>query len=31
MRGISDDLAERIVDAHADRYPTATPVPAEEG
>ena len=25
MRGISDDLAERIVDAHADRYPTATP------
>ena len=25
MRGISHDLAERIVDAHVDRYPDATP------
>lgn len=24
MRGISHDLAERIVDAHVDRYPDAT-------
>lgn len=25
MRGISHDIAERIVDAHVDRYPDATP------
>lgn len=25
MRGISHDLAERIVDAHVDRYPDTTP------